>query len=246
MRVAGADVGRPHVQADRFNPGSLLFVEGVEVGRQTFFLAAFADVFNRRRFVIAHQCHVVMPFGDRFLVHPDASGHRTALGRPASQYRPLHHVPRLVPTEPQYRRRLLDVGRSEHVDGQYFKQVSKPASCFRPRQPRLPYTMHRTIHSRRACVQVRQKLATVQVPPHPLGMMVVHRQFLPAFRATKPASLRMLHMHIDPLLAHVQFHSLHRPGTAQPQQTLVQLLAFHRAPSLASLRDSVPFTHSIV
>jgi hypothetical protein len=171
-----------------------------------------------------------MPLRNRLLVNPDLPRHHAAFGCPSAQHRTFHQVPRFVPTGAQDHCRLFDVRRPQHVYRQHLKQVREPASCFRPRQLRLPDTVRRTVDSRRFGVQVRQKLATVQMPTHPFSMVVIHRQFLPAFRTAKPASLLMFHMHVHPLFGNVQFYPLHRPRTPQPQQTSIQILAFHRTP----------------
>ena len=139
-------------------------------------------------------------------------------------------MPRLVPGDTQNLRGPLDVGRLQQLDGQHFEQMGEAAARFRPRHSRLPDPVRRALHPRWTGVQIGHELATVQMSPHPRTFMVIDRQLHRALRAPKRCRRRMLDLHVDLPLGHVQLDSAYRPWTAQPQQTLVQILAFHRAP----------------
>jgi hypothetical protein len=243
MLLAGVDEGRPHVQADRLDPLALRRWESLEVGRQALLLAFLTDVLDRCRLQIAHQRHVAMPLGNGLLVHARIPGQLGTLGRSATDHRPLHQRPSFIPGDAQDAGGALDVGRKQHLDRQYLEKMREAAARICPGHTNLAYPMFGARHSRRAGMQEGQELAAVQVPPHPLGQMVIHGKCLPALRARKSRSRRVAR-HLNMRLRHVQFHPLDRPRIAQPQQLPVQLVAVHRAAPLKALRDSVPSTHT--
>ena len=241
--VTGVDVRWPHVQADRLDLLPVFLREGVKVGRKTLFLAPLADVLNGRFFQIAHQRHVAVALCNGFLIDAHLSGHLRALGRPAPDDRSLHQVPGFVPSNAQNLGRLLHVGCQKDVNGQYLEQVRKATSHLRPRQCHLMYPVLRTRHARCSGMQVGEKLATVQVTPHPLSQVVIGAKLAPALRTAKALTRRMPDINLDMLPRHIQFNSLHRPRRRQPKQLPVQLHAVHRMSSLQAMRDSVLPTH---
>jgi hypothetical protein len=102
------------------------------------------------------------------------------------------------------------------------------------------------MHARRARVQHRSKLATVQMPPTALVGVVVHAQFAAALGACKSNARRMRKVNIDAHLMHVHLHTFHCPRCRHTQQLPVEILAVHRVTSTRSLRDSVSTTHGKV
>lgn len=78
-------------------------------------------------------------------------------------------------------------------------------------------------------MQVRQELATVEMPPHAFLGVVVERQ-LGATLATRPAhALDVAGPHVDPLLGDLQFHRSDRPRLFESQQMAVEFDIAHGA-----------------
>ena len=236
--AAGIDVGRPHVQADRFDLLPALSRKRIEVGSKTRFLAVFTDVLDGRFFQVAHQSHVAMALGDRLLVDADLLRDSVVLGGTTTKHRTFHQVPAFVPSDAQDLRCLLDVRRQQDINGQRFEQIGEPAARLRPWQGHLMHAVLRTRYARRSRMQVGEELAAVEVAPDAFGEMVIDPQLASALGAGKALSVRVPDMNFNMLLRHIQFDLLHRPGRRQPKQLPVQLHAVHRTSSLQTVRKS--------
>ena len=152
--LAGADVSRPHVQADRLDVLPLILRKCLEVGGKTRFLAVLADVLDCRFFQITDESHVAVALSDRPLVDADLPGNGILLRVSATQDGALHQVPGFIPGDAQEPRRLLDVRCQKDVDGQRLEQIRESATRLRPRQSHLMHAMLRARHARRSRMQV--------------------------------------------------------------------------------------------
>jgi hypothetical protein len=89
-----------------------------------------------------------------------------------------------------------------------------------------------TINPGNPGMQMRLKLAGVQMPPGSLFGVIPTGQFLPAFWARPLDSVRMLKPNIHAALGNLQIHPFDKPRFFQTQNTLVKVGVLHLNPLL--------------
>jgi hypothetical protein len=77
-------------------------------------------------------------------------------------------------------------------------------------------------------MQDRPVLASIQMPPLPLRLMVVLPTRFPALRAGPLLNLVVFQMNVNFPIAQLQFHSFDEPGCLDSQNLGVQLSVLHR------------------
>src|SRR5262249_38416211 len=190
---------------------------------------------------------VLVPLGDRLFVHAEVGRDARALGPLAPLDGPLEDVPGLVPADPQDPGGPPDVGLLEDIDREPLKEGGEPGPHLGPGQADLPDPVARALHPRRLPVQVRDELATVQMPAHAFLGMVVEPQRGSAL-GTRPADvLSVARPHVDPLPGDVQFYRPDGPRRLEAQQMAVEFDIAHgtSSPGEIELAPSLhdPATH---
>jgi hypothetical protein len=84
----------------------------------------------------------------------------------------------------------------------------------------------------------RNRLASIQVPPTPLRLMVIELGGGATFRARPIFAPRMVEVHVDLSGRQLQFHSFHMPGRFNAQNPPIQFTILHTfiVPMLSTLQ----------
>ncbi len=177
---------------------------------------------------VARDRRVALAFGERFLIEAHVLGDLVLPSQQAPLDGALHDAVRLVPTETEDARGTENVGLPEHVDGEAFEQQREPRPWLGPRDADLPHAVLVTPDARNAGVQDGLELATVQVPPRSLLVVVMQPARRLALGARPRLALRVLREHVHAHLLHVQLDSRHSPRRLQAKNPLIQLRVSHR------------------
>lgn len=94
VRLAGADIGRPHAHRHRLDVGLLLVAQLGVVSRQALRLAVIRHMQHGAVFLVGHHGHVLVPSGEGDLVHAQVFGRLGLAPGQAALDRPLHHSDR--------------------------------------------------------------------------------------------------------------------------------------------------------
>jgi hypothetical protein len=130
----------------------------------------------------------------------------------------IHEMPCLIPTDSQNYPGGLNTGVAQNINGESFKQQSKPRIGLRPWQTYLPNAMLMAIYSGWSSMKKSLKLATVQMPPDSFfGMIMQGFSFL-ADRARPCHAFGMFSPNIHSLGDNIKFNPRNRPWLIEPQQ----------------------------
>jgi hypothetical protein len=160
---------------------------------------------------IVNEGEIAMPSFKRFLIYAQMSDRLGLASGQATCYGALLYAVYFIPTQPQTVSYCLLAGCLQPIDGQAFEQRSEPATRLGPRQLHGARSVLGTIAAWRRRMQDRAVLASVEMPPLPLRLMIVERATLAALRARPLRIGRMLQVNVHFTVAQLQLHALHAP-----------------------------------
>src|SRR5271157_513264 len=220
-------VGPPHVQGHSLDPLQLLLRQRRPKAIQARLLAVLRHVQDSASRQVVDHRQVLVPLAERLLVDPQICDHSLLSPCQTTLDGTIHDPMHLVPRQSQPIPHGFLAGRLQPVDRQTLEQRRKATVRLGPRETHHANSMYGTTRSRRGGVQDSAILAGVQMPPRPLGIMVMQRAQRLAFR-TLPQSLRLVsQVHMDLALIQLQFHVLHSPRSRNPENLLIQLMVLH-------------------
>jgi len=141
---------------------------------------------------------VPMAFTERLLIDADAGDGGGLLAGPPAGDGALEDVPRLIPVDTDERAGSLHrLAGLEDIDHEPFHEQGEAAVGLRPRHLDLHHSVLRALDPWNTGMDQRVELAGVEMPPLPLGGVVVAGQLTATMRAVPAAALGMLDVNVD-------------------------------------------------
>src|SRR5438132_10847879 len=142
-------------------------------------------------------------------------------------HRSLHDAVDLVPAHSQLLAHGLLAGSFQPSNGEGFKQSRKAAGGIGPREFHYAHAVCGALAARWVSMQDGAVLASVEVAPLPLGLVVVEFAGRPTLRARPGGQVVMGQIDVHFLGEQVQVHGGHAPGVLDAQNAAVKLTVFH-------------------
>ena len=190
------------------------------------FLTGIPYVFHRRPLQIVDYSDVIVPSTSRLLVHSNLP-RLLSLFLQSPSDRPVHDMPGLIPTDPQYLGRTQNVARPQHINRQPLKKRCKSSFFLCPRQTHLPHSVLLAVNPRWPCMKKRHELTTIQMTPGPLRRMIVNWHHLSTLWTRPAQNFSMSSPNIYSLAVHVQFYTFYLPGQFKAQKIAIKLCILH-------------------
>ena len=190
-------------------------------GRGAFLASAARDVQHTMPVNVGHEAGErlgVLALQEALLVHADEGYLLRVAPREASFHGGGHDLVRLEPAQAQQIPGVLDAPRGlENPYRERLEEKREARSLLRPGKLDDLDLVVCALHARRLRVDQRLELHRVEMPPCPLGLLVVKRHQPSAYRANRGV-LRILQPDVDAAGSHVQLHVGYVPLLAKAKE----------------------------
>jgi hypothetical protein len=194
----GLDGGFPHVHCDCLDACELLRGAGLLKSHQARLFPSFCNVLDGAAIKVIHDGVIMMTFAERLLIDADTGDGAGLLASQPGGNGSLKDVPGLIPTVADERAGTLNgLTGLEDVEHEPLHEQREAAVGLCPRHRDLYHSVLQALDPWNTCMDERVELAGVQMPPLPLGGVVVAGQLPATMRAVAAAAFRMLEMNVD-------------------------------------------------
>ena len=190
-------------------------------------LAVFGHVHHAPLPQIIHQCQIAVPLPKRLLIHTDLADWLGFSSLQATLHCPLQDAVYLVPTQLQQAGHCFLTGRFEPLDRQQFKQRCESARRLGPRHLHHSHSVVAACATRRLGVQNGPVLASIQVAPLPLRLVVIQLACLSTFRTRPIDHVLVPQANVDLAGFQFQFPPIHVPGSLDSENAPIQFMVLH-------------------
>jgi hypothetical protein len=191
-------------------------------------IALVSYILHRRTIQIIDQGFVFVPFGKRFLIHPDSLRYFMWLPRSPSAHGVLHHLPTRVPADIQQPTYALNAAFLLQVDHKALKLVGHSGLVVSKTGQDLLYPVFGTLNARKTNMDEGRHLTHIQMPELSLLCVVIHRTQLLTLWARKGKIGRMIDIDVNPPILLIQNHLRYKPGTSDPEELSEKCSLLHK------------------